>query len=117
MDTQTVIVHGVERKGCVADKAGLRTDAMETLVDQIDMSAQRDQTLVRLLADYLTDLLLHSLFAQKFNFKFFQFNLFLKSFTYIHQPKGVPATDENHAVHQATNVRRMMEIVTLMRTA
>ena len=45
VDTKTVIVHGVEREGCVADKDGPRRNAMEALVDQIDMSAQRDQTL------------------------------------------------------------------------
>ena len=62
VDTQTVIVHGVERKGCVADKAGLRKDVMEKLVGQIDMNARRDQELVSIFADYLRSLLLHSLF-------------------------------------------------------
>ena len=62
VDTQTVIVHGVERKGCVADKAGLRKDVMEKLVGQIDMNAQRDHKLVSIFADYLRSLLFHSLF-------------------------------------------------------
>ena len=53
MDTKTVIVHGVERKGCVADKAGLRKDVMEKLAGQMDMCAQRDQLLVSIFADYL----------------------------------------------------------------
>ena len=49
MDTQMVIVHGVERKGCVAGKAGLRKDVMEKLVGQIGMNAQRDHKLVSIL--------------------------------------------------------------------
>ena len=62
VEKQTVIVHGVERKGCVADKDGLRKDVMEKLVGEIDMNAQRDQLLVSIFADYLRSLLFHSLF-------------------------------------------------------
>ena len=40
------IVHGVENKECVADRDGLRTDAMEKLGDLPDMYAPKDQTLV-----------------------------------------------------------------------
>ena len=42
MDRQTVIVHGVGLKGCVADKAGLRKDVMGKLVGHMDMYALRD---------------------------------------------------------------------------
>ena len=62
VEKQTVIVHGVERKGCVADKAGLRKDVMEKLVGQIDMNAQRDQVLFSIFAVHLRSLLFHSLF-------------------------------------------------------
>ena len=62
VDRQTVIVHGVGRKGCVADKAGLRKDVMEKLVGHMDMYALRDPELVCLFADYLRSLLFHSLF-------------------------------------------------------
>ena len=62
VDTKTVIVHGVEKKECVADKAGLGKDVMEKLAVQIDMNAQRDQVLVSIFADYLRSFLFHSLF-------------------------------------------------------
>ena len=64
VEKQTVIVHGVERKGCVADKAGLRKDVMEKLVGEIDMNAQRDQLLVSIFADYLRSLLFIVFFKQ-----------------------------------------------------
>ena len=60
VDTQTVIVHGVERKGCVADGVGLRKDVMGKLGGRTDMNARRDQ--VSIFADYLGNLFFHSLF-------------------------------------------------------
>ena len=62
MAAKTVIVHGVEKTECVADKAGLGKDVMEKLVGQTDMNAQRDQVLVSIFADYLRSLLFQLFF-------------------------------------------------------
>ena len=53
MEKRMGIVHGVEKKECVVDRAGLKTNAMDKLVDRIDMNVPRDQTRVRPFADYL----------------------------------------------------------------